>query len=231
MKETKGGLMSFNNFLSTSRDHAVSLAFAESNKDDPDLVGILFVLTVDPSKSTTPFASINGITYFSEEDEVLFSMHTIHRIHDIKSVGEIQRLFQVDLILSSENDDKDLRILTGYIREETFSSSEGWYRLGLVLHKLGHAEKAEQIYQILLDQATNESEKALIYQYLGLTKVNQGEYKEAITCHQNLLELQRQLVPPNHPSLAFSYTNIGVVYRNTGRVTDWGDGGYFPAKN
>ena len=120
MKETKGGLMSFNNFLSTSKDRDVSLAFAESNASNPDLVGILFVMTIDPSKSTTPFASINGISYFPEEDEVLFSMHTVFRIHDIKSMGENQRLFQVDLTLTGENDDKDLRKLTDRIREETF---------------------------------------------------------------------------------------------------------------
>ena len=35
IKEKKGGLMSFNNFLSTSKDHAVSLAFAESNERQP----------------------------------------------------------------------------------------------------------------------------------------------------------------------------------------------------
>ena len=40
INETKDGLISFNNFLSTSEDHAVSLAFAESNTNSPDLVGI-----------------------------------------------------------------------------------------------------------------------------------------------------------------------------------------------
>ena len=123
MKETKGGLMSFNNFLSTSKDRNVSLRFARSALADPDSVGILFVMTIDPSKSKTPFASINGISYFPEEDEVLFSMHSVFRIHDIKSMGENQRLIQVDLTLTGENDDKDLRKLTDRIREETFPDS------------------------------------------------------------------------------------------------------------
>jgi uncharacterized protein YrrD len=69
-------------------------------------------MTIDPSKSTTPFASINGVSYFPAEDEVLFSMHTVFRIQDIKSIGENQRLIQVDLTLTDENDDKDLRQLT-----------------------------------------------------------------------------------------------------------------------
>ncbi|CAF1336113.1 unnamed protein product, partial [Rotaria sp. Silwood1] len=35
--KTKGGLMRFNNFLSTSKDRHVSLMFAESNQSNPDL--------------------------------------------------------------------------------------------------------------------------------------------------------------------------------------------------
>src|SRR3984957_2167486 len=37
LMDTKGGLISFNNFVSTSHDPAVSRAFAESNQDNPDL--------------------------------------------------------------------------------------------------------------------------------------------------------------------------------------------------
>jgi hypothetical protein len=170
MKETKGGLMSFNNFLSTSEDRDVSLAFAESNESNPDLVGILFVMTIDPSKSKTPFASLNGISYFPEEDEVLFSMHSVFRIHDIKSMSENQRLFQVDLTLTGENDDKDLRKLTDHIREETLPNQEGWFRLGAVLYKMGQFQKSQQVYEVLLDQAANESDKAPIYNQLGMMK-------------------------------------------------------------
>ena len=109
MKKTKGGLMAFNNFLSTSKVRDVSLDFARNALSNPDLVGILFVMTIDPSESTTPFASINDVSYFKDkEDEVLFSMHTVFRIRDIKSMGENHRLFQVDLTLTSDND-KDLR--------------------------------------------------------------------------------------------------------------------------
>ena len=81
MQQTKGGLMSFNNFLSTSQNRHVSLGFVDNALTNPDLVGVLFVMTIDPSKSSTPFASINGVSYFKEkEDEVLFSMHTVFRI-------------------------------------------------------------------------------------------------------------------------------------------------------
>ena len=72
LTKTKGGLISFNNFLSTSKDRNVSLVFADQAAINPDLVGILFIMKIDPTKSTTPFASISGVSYFPKEDEVLF---------------------------------------------------------------------------------------------------------------------------------------------------------------
>jgi hypothetical protein len=47
MQNTQGGLMSFNNFLSTSLDRAVSHAFAESNQHNPNLIGVLFEINID----------------------------------------------------------------------------------------------------------------------------------------------------------------------------------------
>jgi hypothetical protein len=69
MMKTKGGLMSFNSFLSTSKTRNVSLAFARKMISNPDMVGILFVMTIDPSLSSTPFASVTGVSYFKTEDE------------------------------------------------------------------------------------------------------------------------------------------------------------------
>ena len=116
MMNTKGGLISFNNFLSTSKDRDVSFAFAESNARNPDLVGILFVITIDSLISSTPFAFI--------KDEILFSMHTVFRICDIKAMEEKNRLYQMNLTLTNDND-QDLCILTDRIPEETFPDSIG----------------------------------------------------------------------------------------------------------
>ena len=88
MKKMKGGLLSFNNFLSTSKSPDVSLPFAHSTLSNPGLVGVLFVMVVDPSISTTPFASVADVSFFQAEDEILFSMHTVFRIGNIKPMGE-----------------------------------------------------------------------------------------------------------------------------------------------
>jgi tetratricopeptide (TPR) repeat protein len=213
MTKSKGGLMSFNNFLSTSKNYNIAIPFAEDALDNPDSVGIVFVMSIDPSKSTTPFALINDVSYFQTEDEILFSMHTVFRIHDIKPIHENQRLFQVNLTLTSDND-KDLCTLTDRIRKETFPDEEGWYRLGQLLLKIGESEKAEEVYEDLVGQSKNKSGKGSVYNQIGWAKYNKGEYKEAIRFYEKSLKIKKKTLPVNHPDLATLYSNIGNVYYN-----------------
>ncbi|CAF4005646.1 unnamed protein product [Adineta steineri] len=215
MMKIKGGLISFNNFLSTSKDREVSCKFAKYNQDNPDLVGILFVMKVDPSQSTSPFASIAGISYFEGEEEVLFSMHSVFRIQDIKQMGENNRLYEVNLTLSADND-PELSKLTDYIRQESCPAAEGWGRLGSVLIKMGQPNKAEDIYQVLLDQTKDDKSKAPLYNQLGLIKRNQGKYQEALTFYEKSLSIKQKTIPPNYLDLASSYNNIGNVHQCMG---------------
>ncbi|CAF0930616.1 unnamed protein product [Adineta steineri] len=218
LTKTKGGLLSFNNFLSTSRNRNVSLAFAQEAAINPDLVGILFVMSINPADSTTPFASITDVSYFHKEDEVLFSMHTIFRIGDIKQMDGNKYLYQVSLTLTNNND-QDLRTLGDQIRQETFPDQQGCYRLGHLLIKMGQFNKAQEVYEDLLHQAANESDKAPIYYQLGCIKCNQGEYQEALVSHGKALVIRQQSLPSNHPDLAASHNNIGVVYYRKGDYT------------
>jgi tetratricopeptide (TPR) repeat protein len=216
MTINKGGLLSFNCFLSTSKDRKVSLDFAQRATTNADMVGVLFVITINPAQSTTPFASVIDVgCYAGDEDEVLFSMHTVFRIGNITPMLENHRLFRVELTLTADND-KDLRRLTDRIREETFPNSTGWYRLGLVLLQMGEPQRAQRVYKILLEQRTEESTKAPIYHQLGLIKNRLGEYQEAIRFYEKALAIYQQSLPPNHPALAASYNNIGSVYAKMG---------------
>ncbi|CAF3809564.1 unnamed protein product [Adineta steineri] len=213
MTKTKGGLLSFNNFLSTSRNRDVSLLFAPQAATNPDRIGILFIISINPTDSTTPFASVADVSYFHIEDEVLFSMHTIFRIGDIQPMDENNALYQVNLTMTNDND-QYLRTLTDQIRKETFPDEEGWYRLGLLLIKMGQFTKAQEIYTVLLHQTTNESDKAPIFYQLGSIKYNQGEYQDALSSLHEALIIRQQLLPSNHPDLGDSYNRIGSVYRS-----------------
>jgi tetratricopeptide (TPR) repeat protein len=214
MRKTQGGIMSFNNFLSTSKNREISLRFANAAMANPDLVGILFVMTIDPSKSTAPFASIAGVSYYPTEDEILFSMHTVFRICNIKPMDGNMRLFQVDLTLTCDND-KDLCMLTDRMREET-KGPTGWYRLGELLRKIGEFNQAQKIFIAMLNQPINDKEKAPVFNQLGMMKNIQGEFKEAIRLYEKSLEIYGKTSPANHLDLAWPYDNAGVAYYNMG---------------
>ncbi|CAF0954697.1 unnamed protein product [Adineta steineri] len=203
LMKTKRGLISFNNFLSTSTARNVSLGFAQNAITNPDQTGVLFIMKINPEQSTTVFASIAGISKFQEEDEVLFSMHSVFRIHDIKQMDGNNRLYEVNLILTADND-PELSRLTDYIRQESYPDSEGWARLGSVLIDMGQFDKAEEIYQ------------APLYANIGLIKDDQGKYEEALTLYEKSLAIYQKTLPSDHPSLAMSYNNIGNVHRNMG---------------
>ncbi|CAF0851681.1 unnamed protein product [Adineta steineri] len=217
LQKTKGGLMSFNNFLSTSKDKEVSLEFAECASTKPDTVGILFIMFIDPCIKSTPFASIKEMSYFTEENEILFSMHTVFRVNGIKQVDNKNQLYQVELQLTAD-DDQQLRLLTDRIREEANDKTE-WYRLGSLLLKIGQFNKAEELYNILLEQTSDDNEKALCYGGLGYIKDDQGDYEKAIRYYEQGLEIKQKNLSLNHPSLATSYTNIGNVYGSMGEYS------------
>ncbi|UJR30287.1 hypothetical protein I4U23_017825 [Adineta vaga] len=77
-----------------NKNKDISLWFAKENISNPDLVAILFVMTIDPKQSTTAFASIRDLSAIEGEDEVLFSMHSVFRIHDIKQMSGNNKLFE-----------------------------------------------------------------------------------------------------------------------------------------
>ncbi|CAF1548073.1 unnamed protein product [Adineta ricciae] len=216
LQEAKGGLISFNNFLSTSNNEKVSLSFAQNASTEPNKVGILFIMFIAPSIKSTPFASIKAVSYFKEEEEILFSMHTVFRVNTIKQIDSKSQLYQVELQLTSD-DDPQLRLLTDRIRKEAVGS--GWQKLGKLLIKIGQFNKAEEVYNVLLEQASNEKEKAMCYNQLGYVKDDQGDYEKAIWYHEKGLEIKQKTLPSNHPDLATTYSNIGTVYHKMGEYS------------
>ncbi|CAF1130426.1 unnamed protein product [Adineta steineri] len=217
LKKTKGGLMSFDSFLSTTNDRNVSFMYADSASVNPNTVGILFIMTIDPRVSSTPFASVKEVSYYKTEEEILFSMHAVFRINEIKEMGDNHKLYEVKLKVTAD-DDEQLRQLTGCISKEV-GGDTGWERLGNLLLKTGHFDKAEELYEVLLEQPSSQSDKAHYYHQLGYTKNYQGDYEQAIEYHRKALEIRRKTLPINHPSLSTSYSNIGFVYSNMGEYS------------
>ena len=217
LKRSRGGLMSFNCFVSTSTKKDKPMEFARNAAMDPDRVGILFVMTIDPNISGAPFADIKEVSYFQDEAEILFSMHTVFRIDTIKQMDKKGGHVQVNLILTVDQDTQ-LNDLMKQLDGDVGSSS-GWERMGRLLLKVGQPEKAEELYHTLLEQTTDRGDQGRFYHQLGCIKDAQGDYPEAVSFYERALEIKEKSLPANHPSLATSYNNIGTVYDNMGEYS------------
>ncbi|CAF1997137.1 unnamed protein product [Rotaria magnacalcarata] len=217
LSDSKGGLLSFNNFLSTSKKQKVATSFVQDTLSrNPDIVGVMFIMTIDPSKistSITPFAMIDEHSALPQEQEILFTMHTVFRIVEITQTPSNSRLWEVQLTITDESDPQ-LAGLTNRIKEEI--DGRGWYRMGKLMLKVGHFDQAEELYNELLKGASDDSDRAFIYHQLGWLKVDQGKYPEAIKFYEKALEIDRKTLPEDDASLASTYNNIALAYDNMG---------------
>lgn len=205
LKRLSGGLMSFNNFLSTSTNREVSLAFADSDPNNADVIGILFKITIDRSISSAPFAFLDTISSYPSEEEVLFSTHTVFRICDIKHIHDTnERLWEVNLRLTTDND-QELSVLTGHLREEVFQSTNRYSRLGSLLIKLSQLDKAEQLYGTLLEQTPEEHDRKHYYSQLQKIKMYKGAYDEAVSLAERSFSIPPRSLPSDLP---FNFLDI-----------------------
>jgi len=214
MKQNKGGLLAFNNFLSTSKQREVSLKFIRRATAKSDLIPVLFVMNIDPTIKQTPFANIADVSAMKREDEILFSMHSVFRIGQIQIFNEDNMIWKAELNFTSDND-PDLQLLSQSMRKEA-KGPTGKHRLGNLMIRLKKFDQAENLYQLLLRETTDQNEKAVSFHKLALVHAAQGRYKVAAQYNHKSLEIMTRTLPVDHPNLATSYNSIGMVHNSMG---------------
>ncbi|CAF1687454.1 unnamed protein product, partial [Adineta ricciae] len=146
IKESQGGLLSFNNFLSTTTDDKIAKYFARKELKNPKVVAIVFQMEINPKISSIPFAEVETETCHKGEKETLFSMHTVFRILGAEQL--VDRFWQVNLSLTSDND-PDLKILSDYMKKE-LGEGTPLSKLGHLMIKMGEFNHAHEIYDAQL---------------------------------------------------------------------------------
>ncbi|CAF2523102.1 unnamed protein product [Rotaria sp. Silwood2] len=150
-------------------------------------------MVIDPSISLVPFASLDNHSFFQEsEKEILFSMHTVFRIGDMKPLDKDKtpRLWHVRLALTKA-DDEQLRQLTEYMRLDLRSvmapgyeiNMDPTWRLSKLFMNMGDYDKAYTIYEMMLDKATRENDsklaQAVHYQLAELFAIYKTDWEQA----------------------------------------------------
>ncbi|CAF3647566.1 unnamed protein product, partial [Rotaria socialis] len=81
------------------------------------------------------------------------------------------RLWEVQLTITDESDPQ-LTGLTDCIKQDVRGPT-GWCRMGQLMLKVGHFDQAEELYNELLGNASDDSDRAHIYHQLGVMKYHQ----------------------------------------------------------
>jgi tetratricopeptide (TPR) repeat protein len=219
----KGGLISFHNFLSTSLEKQISLHFARRAMEKPGLRGIIFRMKIDSKliHLSSPYASLNKLSYFqNHEKEILFSTHTVFRIQHIRQMKEENKIWLVDLKLTTNQDDVQLQLLTKHLRQDVQSSSNPWESLAKLLLTMGELDIAQQIYENLLEKTSDNDNQqlAFISHQLGCVHNEKKNLDQALEYFQRSLQIKANYLPgkSDDPQLADTYSNIGSIYHAQG---------------
>lgn len=207
LSHTKGGLLSFNNFLSTSQTRDIAMKFVQRALDKhKEYIGVIFVITVHPnnlSKSTIPFASIESESAMPNEKEILFSMPTVFRVCKIEEVSVIDCLWEVHLTLTDDKD-SEFAIVSDGIREKRCGSTL-WKRLGDIMLNMGYYDLAEELYYKILNNTSNNNDRDHIYQQLKCLKKIKNQCIIGNTFDKNSLEIQPKTIRKNDQTLLVSH--------------------------
>ncbi len=214
LKKASGGLLSFNNFLSTSMHESTAKDFACRNLDNPDKQAILFEIEIDTSISSSPFTPVEDVSALPTEDEILFSMSTVFRIGEIKEIEK--GLWKVNLSLTNDRDPL-LKRLTDHMRI-SLGDENGWRRLGQLMIKMGEFDKALEIYQILLKTVNidDKAENAFLHNQLGYILKQKDKLEEAFSHYQEALKINRTYMSDTDSRLSSIYSNIGGILKKLG---------------
>ncbi|CAF3237890.1 unnamed protein product [Rotaria sp. Silwood2] len=231
IKNNVGGLLSFNNFLSTTANKNLALIYAGNTFNNEDLTAVLFQMDIDIITNEFPFAKIDSISFFGEaEEEYLFTIGRLERETDWK---EQVAIFQ-NLGLTCVKDGKQaltyfhqsLELIQKHIQDGYDSIYSSIYNnIGFVHQTMGDNNLAlvyyeESLNHELSNHVLNKKKLFTRYNNIGMILLVQEEKDESKRYLQQALNTALEILPSMHPDLATSYSNLASCMNAMGRFVE-----------
>ncbi|CAF2022528.1 unnamed protein product [Rotaria magnacalcarata] len=194
-----------------------------SARDNPLHVGIFFcirpnaAITTHDKKSLSPFASLRNVSCYPNENEILFSMHTIFRIKNVHEIDE--RLWQIDLDFTNDQD-QQLNILLEQLRSEIYVPGVfNVDKVGKLYLKMGDYDGALEVYNTLLPMfPENLVFLCYVHNHLGLTYQHLDQIDQALMHYEKSIEIRRSWGDEenNDRYSLVTYANLSTLYAEKG---------------
>ncbi len=212
LKRNVGGLLSFNNFLSTSSIETVAKSFVSGIVENhTSLVALIFEIDVDTTMNTSsPFAFIGSVSQMTEE-ETLFSILTVFRIGDIKQSED--GIWHVQLKMTMD-DDEQLRQLAEYVRHE------------FLLNPPSNLELEQLMTEIPQDYDFLKNFQNLLKFISIMTRIGQGDDAHRLLLSTYIDYFGKDSIDQNNPLYSFenimnSVERITCEKKNTENSLEW----------
>lgn len=214
LKKLCGKSISMNSFVSTSLQRENCQKFWD---DSSDLEQVLFKIEANPNlPGVKSFAYIASLSYFKEEDEVLFPMGSIFQIKSI--VQNEGKTWVIELKLQTFVTNPVFQTFER-MKQNPLSQETTIVDFADLVRRLGYRVLAEKYYQSYLNESeTDIRVKADCYTGLGILKAEKHEYDKSLQWHQDSLMLKLEVLSANHPKIADSYNYLGIVHRKLGSL-------------
>ncbi|CAF5025623.1 unnamed protein product, partial [Rotaria sp. Silwood1] len=211
-KLKKGYLISFSEFLSTSRKRELAEIYVQQGVDD--IQSILFEIELDYTiQTSSPFADISEQSQFNLEEEILLSMGSVFRIQSLNRISE--NIWNIRLSQTSD-EDQQLKQLYQWLNAAIFKVNHLHTKLSSLMLFVYDYEKAEYFLKKTMAQPGYSQD----IRTLGATSsifgeicFHQNNYEKAEMLYQTTIELFEKNPEKNEPStVQRCYTGLSEIY-------------------
>ncbi|CAF1318779.1 unnamed protein product [Rotaria sordida] len=212
LKQSVNELISMNSFLSASLKPIVAEIFAGTNSqlNDPSaLQSVLFIIDINNmSKEMKPFGFIQNYACNPDENEVLFSMGAIFKVH---SVQEHDKVWHAHLELSKEQNQFGRDLLDHMLKQ--IKCDPGPLSFGWFLFRMNDFAKAERYAIWMMKQLPqNDIQIGDAYKLLGLIYKDTNRLDQSIKSYETALNIYSYLGYQDSPRAIATHCDLGLTY-------------------
>lgn len=217
-KNSIGEYISMNGFFVAD----LSLQQSKSNflnvDSTPDCERVLFEISIDPYiDPRKPYCNITSFSYFSNEEEIIFTLGSIFRLSNIFQTHDKKNPIWVIRMKLSTDKHKRLKFVYENKVNQYNMGQINLLSLGRALRKMNKLDDAEKFYQHVLKDIPNDHPNAADGYYgLGMLLDEKKDYPSSLACHQIAMEIKERTLKINDPSIGYSYNCIGNVFQKNG---------------
>jgi tetratricopeptide (TPR) repeat protein len=217
-KDSIGEFISVNCFFSTNLHRQQTISSLNNSDITNDLEKVLFEITADPPVDThKPFSNITPLSYFPGEEQIFFTLGSIFRLDSIHlQDDDKERIWIIRMKLSTDKH-RRLKYLCEHMKHQYHSEQMNILSFGRVLRKMTKLDEAEKFYRRFLKELPFDHPNIADCHYgLGIVTDEKGDYESSLEWHQKSIEIKKQTLKINDPSLGYSYNSIANVYQKKG---------------